>query len=62
VMTVAGLPTVSLLSLEDGWVSNLHRPSDTVDNVNWATVHDAVRLTRRIAETWSAEHRHTWIA
>jgi Zn-dependent M28 family amino/carboxypeptidase len=56
VMTVAGLSTVSLLSTEDGWISNLHRPSDTVDNVDWTTVHNAVRLTRHIAETWATEH------
>lgn len=52
VMTNAGLPAVSLLSVEDGWVSHLHRPSDTVDNVDWTTVSDAVRLAGQIARTW----------
>lgn len=59
VMTVAGLPTVSLLSVEDGWISNLHQPSDTVDNVDWNTVHNAVRLTGHIARTWATESAHT---
>lgn len=56
ITTVAGLPTVSLLSVEDGWISNLHRPSDTVDNVNWNTMGDAVALTAHIATTWAAAH------
>jgi hypothetical protein len=45
---------VSLLSVEDGWISNLHRPSDTVDNVNRTTVGQAVALTAAIAATWAA--------
>jgi hypothetical protein len=52
IMTHTGLPAVSLLSVEDGWVSHLHRPSDTVDNVDWTTVSDAVRLAGQIARTW----------
>ncbi|MFC9872971.1 M20/M25/M40 family metallo-hydrolase [Nocardia salmonicida] len=58
VMTLAGLPTVSLLSVENGWISNLHQPSDTVDNVDWGTVYNAVRLTRHIAQTWATESVH----
>ncbi|MFD4440235.1 M20/M25/M40 family metallo-hydrolase [Nocardia sp. NPDC058519] len=61
VMTVAGLPTVSLLSVENGWISNLHQPSDTVDNVDWTTVHNAARLTGHIAQTWATEHGRTRI-
>ncbi|QZH69453.1 hypothetical protein [Mycolicibacterium farcinogenes] len=61
-MTVAGLPTISLLSVEDGWISNLHRPSDTVANVNWTTVQHAVELTTHIAQSWATEHRTERIA
>jgi hypothetical protein len=51
----AGFRTISLLSSEDGWISNLHRESDTVEAVDWSTVRDAVRLTRRITAFWSDE-------
>lgn len=57
IMTHAGLPAVSLLSVEDGWVSHLHRPSDTVDNVDWTTVSNAVRLAGQIARTWVRDVR-----
>lgn len=49
----AGLRTISLLSVEDGWISNLHQRSDTPDNVRFNTVEDAVVLTERIAATWN---------
>lgn len=47
----AGIPTVSVLSSEDGWISNLHQPTDTVANVCWETVEDAVRLAEALART-----------
>lgn len=56
-LTHAGLTTISLLSDEDGWISHLHRTSDTVDQVDWATVGRAVALTQHIATTWAAEER-----
>lgn len=57
VTTLAGLPTVSLLSVEDGWISNLHRPSDTMAGVNWTTVRHTVELTIQIARSWATEQR-----
>lgn len=53
--TQSGLPTVSLLSVHDGWISHLHRNSDTVDNVCWRTVESAVRLTERLVTDWAGE-------
>lgn len=55
VTTLARLETVSLLSVRDGWISHLHRPTDTVDNVGWSTVHDAARLTHHLARTFDRE-------
>jgi hypothetical protein len=51
--TQAGLPTISLLSVEDGWISHLHRSSDTVENVEWRTVGEAITLTERLATAWA---------
>ena len=51
---LAGLRTISLLSFEDGWINNLHLDSDTVENVDWSTTHDAVSLTERLADLWNA--------
>ena len=53
--TQAGLPTISLLSVQDGWISHLHRTSDTIDNVDWCTVGEAVTLTERIGAAWSGQ-------
>ena len=30
--------TASILSYDDGWISNLHLPSDVPENVGWSTV------------------------
>jgi hypothetical protein len=54
-LTHAGFTTISLLSDEDGWISHLHRTSDTIDQVDWHTVSKAVALTEHIAATWVAE-------
>lgn len=51
----AGLPTVSLLSEQEGWISNLHQSSDTIDNVDWSTVEDAVVLTEALARSYGEE-------
>ena len=48
----SGLRTISLLSYADGWIPNLHRPTDTPDRVRWNTVEDALALTDRIASVW----------
>jgi hypothetical protein len=49
----AGLRTISLLSVADGWIHNLHRDTDTPDQVSAQTIADAVRLTERIARIWA---------
>ncbi|WP_433334626.1 M28 family metallopeptidase [Spirillospora sp. CA-294931] len=49
----AGLRTISLLSLADGWIGHLHRRTDTPDRVSARTLDDAVRLTERIARNWA---------
>lgn len=54
----AGFRTLSLLSHDDGWVSNLHRPTDIADNVRWNTVQDAVALAERIAHDWRDGEGH----
>ncbi|WP_062992973.1 M28 family metallopeptidase [Nocardia anaemiae] len=59
-LTRAGLPTISLLSGEDGWISHLHRMSDTIDNVDWQTVNDAVTLTELIAKGWDGWGHSTY--
>ncbi|WP_078289833.1 M28 family peptidase [Mycobacterium sp. D16R24] len=54
-LTHAGLTTISLLSDEHGWISHLHRTSDTIDQVDWHTVSQAAALTEHIATTWATE-------
>jgi hypothetical protein len=51
----AGLRAVSILSYDDGWVSNLHLPSDVAANVGWSTVDQAIALTEGTVEAWMAE-------
>jgi peptidase M28-like protein len=51
----AGLRAVSILSYDDGWISNLHMPSDTAENVAWSTVDEAIALTEGMVEAWLAE-------
>jgi Iap family predicted aminopeptidase len=53
----ARLRTISLLSIADGWISNLHQHTDTAEQVNWRTVEDAVRLVERIAVNWAEQDR-----
>jgi peptidase M28-like protein len=48
-----GMHAVSLLSYEGGWIRNLHMKSDTVDQVRWNTVQDAVTLAEKLALAWS---------
>lgn len=54
-LTHAGLTTISLLSDEHGWISHLHRISDTIDQIDWRTVGQAAALTENIASTWATE-------
>jgi Zn-dependent M28 family amino/carboxypeptidase len=53
----AGLRAVSILSYDDGWISNLHLPSDVPANVAWSTVGQAVALTEGMVEAWMATGR-----
>lgn len=48
----AGLRVVSILSYEDGWIGNLHMPSDVPENVEWATVESAIALSEGIVAAW----------
>jgi hypothetical protein len=55
----AGLRAVSILSYDEGWISNLHRPSDVPASVAWSTVDQAIKLTEGTVEAWMAtERRH----
>ena len=51
----AGLRAVSILSYDDGWIANLHLPSDVPENVGWPTVDEAIALTEGIVDAWLAE-------
>jgi Zn-dependent M28 family amino/carboxypeptidase len=48
-----GLHAISLLSYQSGWIRNLHLRTDTLDEVHWNTVHDAVNLTEQLALAWA---------
>ena len=48
----AGLHAFAVLSYADGWIKNLHRPTDTPGRVQWSTVHDALALTAAAIELW----------
>lgn len=52
-----GMHAISLLSYDDGWIRNLHLKSDTVDQIGWNTVRDAVTLTERLAWAWARGQR-----
>lgn len=57
-LTHAGLTTISLLSDEHGWISHLHRTTDTIDHIDWGTVSQATALTEHLATTWTSEGNH----
>lgn len=50
-----GLRAISILSYDDGWIGNLHMPSDVAANVGWSTVDEAIALTEGTVEAWMAE-------
>lgn len=54
-MTRAGVATISLASREHGWISNLHRVTDTIDRVDLDTVGQASALTEHIATSWAEQ-------
>jgi hypothetical protein len=49
----SGLRAISILSYDQGWIRNLHLPSDVPENVEWNTVNDAILLTESMAEAWA---------
>ena len=50
---LAGLPTISLLSMRDRSFTNYHLPSDTPDRVDWRSVAACMRLADATAREWS---------
>ncbi len=50
----AGLPAISLVSLQDGVFTNYHLPTDTPDRVDWDSVERCTRLAAAIADEFAA--------
>ena len=50
----AGLPTISIVGVEDGGFPNYHLPSDTPDKVDWSSVDRCLATARRIARDFDA--------
>ena len=49
---LAGLPAISLLSVRDGGFPNYHRPTDTPDRVDWASVERCLELAHATVRHW----------
>jgi hypothetical protein len=49
---LAGLPTISLLSLRGNAFSDYHLPTDTPDRVDWGCVDACVTLAEGVAREW----------
>ena len=49
---LAGLPAISLLSVNGTGFTNYHLPTDTPECVDWASVETCTRLAAAIAESW----------
>lgn len=52
---LAGLPTISMLSMRDGLFTEYHLPTDTPDRVDWDSVDSCLRLATGIGEAWAGE-------
>jgi hypothetical protein len=50
---MAGLPTISLLSVCGSGFTNYHMPADTPERVDWESVDKCLRLATGIARAWS---------
>lgn len=50
---LAGLPTLSLLSLRDNAFSDYHLPTDTPERVDWASVDACLALADGIVREWA---------
>lgn len=53
----AGFRALSLLSIGPGHFTHYHHPSDTPENVDWASVDACLRLARAIAAEWALSDR-----
>jgi hypothetical protein len=47
-----GFRSLSLMTLKDGWIENLHRPTDVPENVDWQMVGRSVELVEAVAAEW----------
>jgi hypothetical protein len=54
---LAGLPTISLLSLRDNAFTDYHLPTDTPDRVDWGSVDACLALAEGIAREWCYSDR-----
>ena len=53
----AGFPAVSLLTIADGWIPNLHLPTDTPDRVSWEMAAEAIRVAGQLAVDYARPRR-----
>lgn len=51
---LAGLPTISLLSMRDGAFTEYHRVTDTPDRVDWDCLDRCLRIAAGTGEAWAA--------
>ena len=49
---IAGLPSISILSVRDGGFTNYHLPTDTPDRVDWESVERCLRLAAGAADAF----------
>lgn len=49
---LAGLPALSLLSMTDGHFTNYHLPTDTPENVDWASVERCIEVALATVSRW----------
>lgn len=52
---LAGLRTVSLVSVRDGGFPEYHRPTDTPEIIDWQSVANCQALAQALIEDWAAE-------
>jgi hypothetical protein len=50
---LAGLPSISLLSMRDGLFTEYHLPSDTPDRVDWTSVTRCLKIAAATGEAWA---------
>jgi len=50
----AGIPSLSILSIDGNRLANYHLPTDTPDRVDWQSVDACVRLAGGVAEDFAA--------